>query len=139
MELPTFHPSQITPYRDVDDSQFIGNARVHSVSEGMGTSETAVRAVFFEAGARSRPHRHSADQLLFFVEAGIVAIDGGDDQAVPSGHLVLLPGGVCHMHGAGPDAPAMHISVMREIDSDFASGIPAAWEHLRAPAPPETS
>lgn len=139
MGLPTVHPSQITPYRDVDDSQFIGHARVHSVSEGMGTSETAVRAVFFEAGARSRPHRHSADQLLYFVQGGIVAIDGGDDQPVPSGEFVLLPGGVCHMHGAGPDAPAMHISVMREIDSDFASDIPEAWHHLRPPGAQATS
>lgn len=132
MTLPTFLPSEITPYRDVDDSQFIGRARVHSVTEGMGTTETAVRAVTFEPGARSRPHRHTCDQLLYFVEAGIVAIDGGDDQPVPSGHFVLLPGGVCHMHGAGPDAPATHLSIMREIDSDFETGIPEAWLHLAA-------
>jgi quercetin dioxygenase-like cupin family protein len=134
VNLPTFLPSEITPYRDVDDTQFIGKARVHSVSEGVGTVETAVRAVYFEPGARSRPHRHSADQLLYFVEAGIVAIDGGDDEPVPAGRFVLLPGGVCHMHGAGPDTPAVHLSIMREIDSDFETGIPASWQRFRAGA-----
>jgi quercetin dioxygenase-like cupin family protein len=135
VQLPTFLPGEIAPYRDVDTSQFIGKARVHLVSEGVGTSETAVRAVTFEPGARSRPHRHSCDQLLYFLEAGIVAIGGGEDQPVEAGRLVLLPGGVCHMHGAGPDAPAAHLSIMREIDSDFETDIPEVWRHLRASEP----
>ena len=134
MELPVFRPGEITPSHEVDASIFIGRARVHHVSEGIGTEETKVRAVFFEPGARSRPHRHTCDQLLYFLEPGIVAIDGGPDQPVGAGQLVLLPGGVCHMHGAGPDAPASHLSIMREIENDFETGIPEAWQHLRAPA-----
>jgi quercetin dioxygenase-like cupin family protein len=130
VKLPVLDPGDIVPFRDVDPSQFIGAARVHSVSEGMGTDETAVRYVTFEPGTRTRPHRHSRDQLLYFVEAGIVAVDGGEDVPVGAGQLVLLPGGVCHMHGAGPDAPAAHLSIMREIDSDFETDIPAAWAHL---------
>jgi quercetin dioxygenase-like cupin family protein len=132
MTRPVFTPDEIAPCRDSDPSQFVGRARIHSVSECMGTQETALRAVFFEPGARSRPHRHTCDQLLYFIEAGIVAVDGDDDQPVAAGELVLLPGGVVHMHGAGPDAPAVHLSIMREIDSDFESAIPAAWERYRA-------
>ena len=50
---------------------------------------------------------------------GIVAIDGGDDQIVSSGEVVLLPGGVPHMHGATDEGSAMHLSIMRETDADF--------------------
>lgn len=131
MTLRTPRADEIESFVIGRGDQFIGRARVYSVSEDLGTEEVRIRAVYFDAGARTRPHSHSFDQLLFFVEAGIVAIDGGADQPVGAGRYVLLPGGAVHMHGASDARPAVHISMMRQIDSDFVSPIPPAWSRFR--------
>lgn len=123
--------TDVVPVRDSDPAQFIGRARIHSVSECLGTGETALRYVEFEPGARSRPHTHPFDQVLHFVRPGIVAIDGGDDVRVEAGEVVLLPAGVPHMHGALAGAPAAHVSIMRQIDSDFGCPIVPVWERYR--------
>jgi len=121
------------PYKQGDPAQFIGDARVYSVSEMLGTEQTKIRYVRFDPGARARPHVHSKDQLLCFLGGpGIVAVDGGEDQVIEEGEFVLLPGGVTHMHGATDDGPTAHISMMLSIDSDFESPIPANWDRYRA-------
>jgi quercetin dioxygenase-like cupin family protein len=115
-----------------DPGKFLGRARVHSVSEELGTNQFRIRHVFFEPGARARPHMHGADQLLFFPIGGIVAVDGEPDELVAPGRYVLLPGGHVHMHGAAGGAPAEHISIMSYIDSDFTCPIPESWMQYRA-------
>lgn len=111
--------------------RFIGEVFVYSVSELLGTEQTRVRLVRFTPGSRTRPHRHTKDQLLLFTEGpGIVATNGGEDQRIEAGEFVLLPGGTIHMHGATDGAPASHVSMMVSIDSDFDSGIPKAWQHF---------
>lgn len=123
---------EIEQHRVGDADKFRGNVMVYSVSEGLGTDQVRIRAVYFDPGARARPHVHTVDQLLYFVQGGIIAVDGGPDEPVASGQYVLLPGGVVHMHGAADDAPAVHISMMREIDSDFECPIAPSWEPYRA-------
>jgi quercetin dioxygenase-like cupin family protein len=123
---------EIEPSNQGDPAKFLGDARVHAIDEGLGTEEVRIRHVFFAPGARARPHRHTADQLLFFPIGGIVAVDGGPDEPVAPGQYVLLPGGHAHMHGASADAPAVHISIMSHIDSDFDCPIAADWERYRA-------
>jgi quercetin dioxygenase-like cupin family protein len=132
MTLPTPFGDAIEPGRVGPPEHFTGRARIYSISEGLGTEELRIRAVYFDAGTRARPHLHSCDQLLYFVEGGIVALDGGPDQRVESGRYVLLPAAIVHMHGAADDAPAVHISMMREIDSDFDAPIADAWKRYRA-------
>jgi quercetin dioxygenase-like cupin family protein len=128
-------------FREADDSspvrgdpaKFIGDVRVHSVSEHLGTEQTRIRLVRFTSGARTRPHRHTKDQLLYFIDGpGIVAVDGREDQRIEANEFVMLPAGVVHMHGATDDAPTSHISMMVSIDSDFDTGIPHSWQRYRA-------
>ena len=70
-------------------------------------------AVFFETGARTRPHIHNDDQTLYFVEGqGVVATEDETIRAA-MGDIVTIPAGVWHWHGATPDAPAVHISIKR--------------------------
>ena len=127
-----FRGSDDEPHVKAAAHQFIGDAYVYSVSEALGTEQTRIRLVRFTPGARTRPHRHSKDQLLFFLDGpGIIAVDGGPDQVIEPGQFVLLPGGAMHMHGATEGAPTSHISMMVSIDSDFESAIPAAWQHYR--------
>jgi quercetin dioxygenase-like cupin family protein len=108
-------------------------ADVRRVNEALGTDALHINAVYLEAGARSRPHSHSFDQVLLYVSGtGVVAIDGGPDERVATGDFVLLPAGIAHMHGATEDGPACHISLMRDVDMDFDCPIPEAWAHWRS-------
>jgi quercetin dioxygenase-like cupin family protein len=108
-------------------------ADVRRIHSALGTEAAHINAVYLEAGARSRPHSHSFDQILLYVSgSGVIAVDGGDDQRVEEGEFVLLPGGVAHMHGASEDGPACHISLMRDVDMDFDCPIPEAWTRWRS-------
>jgi quercetin dioxygenase-like cupin family protein len=102
---------------------------IHPVGAVLGTTGFEVNALFFEAGTRSRPHRHKRDQLLYYVSGtGVVALDGGQDQRVQEGEFVLLPGGILHMHGASDDGPAVHISVTPDLEIEWDTAIPDAWK-----------
>jgi quercetin dioxygenase-like cupin family protein len=111
--------------------RFVGRVVLHTISETLGANGTHVRHVRFDPGARSRPHVHFFDQLLLFLEPGIVAVDGGPDRRTAAGEYVLIPAEVIHMHGATPDAPSSHVSIQTGLESDFACALPAAWEHWR--------
>jgi quercetin dioxygenase-like cupin family protein len=131
--LKVIRGSDEEPHVTGAPDKFIGDVRVYSVSELLGTEEVRIRLVRFDAGARTRPHRHSRDQLLCFLDGpGIVAVAGGEDQRIEAGQYVLLPGGTVHMHGATADAPTSHISMMVFIDSDFESDLPASWQRFCA-------
>jgi quercetin dioxygenase-like cupin family protein len=130
-DAPTTRGDQGDDFIVGEPFQFIGRVRRRAISEVLGTTQTRVRHVSFDAGTRSRPHTHSHDQLLYYVKPGLIAIDGGDDQLIDAGEYVLLPGGVPHMHGARNDQASEHISIMDEIDSDFECPIPEQWRRFR--------
>jgi quercetin dioxygenase-like cupin family protein len=98
------------------------------LSPALGTDDASVNAVFFEPGARLLAHRHTADQILYYVYGtGVVAIGGGEDVIVPAGHCVLLPADVVHMHGCTADGPALHLSIMRDPPAVHYDEVPEAW------------
>ncbi len=110
----------------------VGAATVHRVSPALGTDQVKVNAIYFEPGSRFRPHRHPYDQVLYYAYGtGVVAVDGGDDVLVPPGQYVLLSANVVHMHGCTGDGPALQISIMREVETNFDVPYPASWEKWR--------
>ncbi len=64
-----------------------------------------------EAGARTKYHKHSGDQILIITEGtGSVGTDN-ETVKVVEGDVVLIPAGENHFHGA-PDATSMgHITI----------------------------
>jgi 4-carboxymuconolactone decarboxylase len=70
--------------------------------------------VSFAAGARTKMHRHTSDQLLYIV-AGIGKVGDRDgEQVVSVGDTVLIPANTDHWHGAGDTgAPMSHLTVQR--------------------------
>lgn len=77
--------------------------------EQPGTAELIV--VFFEAGARTIPHIHEADQVLYFVEGeGVVATEH-EKRVLKAGEIAVIPAGVWHWHGAARTTTATHISM----------------------------
>jgi quercetin dioxygenase-like cupin family protein len=75
--------------------------------------------VHFDAGARTKFHKHSCDQILVITDGtGKVATDN-EVVTVTQGDVVLIPTGENHWHGA-PDSTSMaHITILvagSEID-----------------------
>lgn len=124
-----------------DPARFAGHATIHHIARALGTGEVRVNVLFFDAGARTRPHAHPYDQLLYYTQGvGVVAQDGGEDQRIEEGEFVLLPAGRVHMHGAASDGPAVHISIMCQSDnaadhnrpvSNWNMSVPEAWRRWR--------
>jgi quercetin dioxygenase-like cupin family protein len=89
---------------------FAGDVRFQPLVRGR---DVELLAVFFAAGARTRPHIHHDDQVLYFVEGrGVVATES-ELTHTSAGDVVAVPAGTWHWHGAAQDATACHISIKR--------------------------
>jgi quercetin dioxygenase-like cupin family protein len=125
-------PEAVEPLPPVSSRYLLAGGTVVPLSPALWTDEVKVNAIWFEPGARFLPHRHPYDQVLYYpVGTGVVAVDGNEDQLVPTGHYVLLPANVVHMHGCTDDGPALQISIMRDTPSDFEVEVPGSWERWR--------
>lgn len=77
-----------------------------------------IAAVYFDAGARNKPHIHEHDQYLHIVEGeGIVATDS-ERRLVKAGDMIAIPAGTWHWHGATRDSAMMHLSMRRPESGD---------------------
>jgi len=81
------------------------------ILEGGDSSNFNFGIRVFEAGARTKFHKHSGDQILIITEGtGGVGTDN-ETVKVVEGDVVLIPAGENHFHGA-PDATSMgHITI----------------------------
>lgn len=79
---------------------------------GENTRDLTVSLVHFAAGARTRPHRHSGDQVLY-ITSGIGRVGAGaQEHTVAAGDCVVIPAGEVHWHGAGDTgSPVSHLQV----------------------------
>ncbi|MDQ7800601.1 MAG: cupin domain-containing protein [Armatimonadota bacterium] len=78
-----------------------------------------VVAVFFEEGARTRPHVHSTDQVLVFLEGeGVVATET-ERRVVQAGEVVWVPAGTWHWHGANKGRSCCHLSIKPPGPTDW--------------------
>jgi quercetin dioxygenase-like cupin family protein len=119
-------------HRDATHDRLVGEATVAPISPAVGTEEIKINAIYFEPGARFRPHRHPFDQILYYqYGTGIVAMDGGEDVLVPAGQYVILPADTVHMHGCTDDGPALQLSLMRDTQTTFDVEYPSGWEQWR--------
>ncbi|MBI4790474.1 MAG: cupin domain-containing protein [Chloroflexi bacterium] len=92
-------------------SSFEGTVRKHMLVGAGQSQELELLAVYFSAGARTRPHIHEKDQVLHFIQGrGIVATDT-EKKVCGAGDIVTVPGGVWHWHGATREDAMCHISI----------------------------
>ena len=69
------------------------------------------KAVHFEAGARTRPHRHTQGQHIVVVSGVGVVADETQVKVVRAGDVVSSPPGAWHWHGATPTTAMSHVTV----------------------------
>ena len=114
--------------RDASEDHLVGRATIHPLSSALATEEIKINAIYFEAGARFRPHSHPFDQILYYqYGTGVVAMAGGEDIIVPEGNYVVLPGNTGHMHGCTDGGPALQLSMMRDTQTTFDVECPEPW------------
>jgi quercetin dioxygenase-like cupin family protein len=98
------------PYID-RSHYFDGEVNVQSLVGAEDSREVELLAVFFEAGARTRPHVHEKDQILHFIQGkGMVATEL-EKHVISPGEVVIVPAGTWHWHGATRDLAACHVSI----------------------------
>jgi quercetin dioxygenase-like cupin family protein len=112
-----------------EPANFVGRVRMQNLAAAAGTAEIEYLAVFFEPGARTRPHIHASDQVLFFLRGrGFVAFPGEHEQLVEEGGIVVIPAGRLHMHGATAETPVCHLAVRAPGPTDWQPPLPAEWQ-----------
>ncbi len=118
-----------------EPQNFTGPVRMQNLAKQGGATKLELLAVHFDAGAHTRPHTHPSEQVLHFVHgSGFVQFPGEERQRVPEGGIVVVPGGVVHMHGATEDGAICHIA-LRAADgpTDWApADVPDDWRDLLA-------
>jgi quercetin dioxygenase-like cupin family protein len=90
---------------------------VEPVEEG----ELSALAVFFHAGARTRPQVNPVDRLLYAVDGvGILATDA-EKRYIRSGDWDRVTAGKWHWHGATLDQSMVHVSIKQFGSTDWTS------------------
>ncbi len=116
------HQTRVDESRAETDSgsSFEGHVRKHMLVGNEQSGELELLAVYFSAGARTRPHIHEKDQVLHFIQGrGIVATET-EKQVYTAGDVVTVPGGTWHWHGATRDEAMCHISIRQPGGTNWA-------------------
>ena len=114
MKLKTIDRTQATR-----NSTFSGEVYIQNVVGPEESQEIDIVAVYFSAGARTKPHTHAQDQVLYIREGhGIVATET-EKRMVNADDIILIPAGTWHWHGATLNSPMCHLSVMKRGTSDW--------------------
>jgi quercetin dioxygenase-like cupin family protein len=98
---------------------FVGVVKTLQLVGLTASNEVELLAVYFSAGARTRPHIHQQDQVLQIIDGqGIVATET-EKLMVSAGDIITIPAGTWHWHGARRNTSMCHISIKRPGPSDW--------------------
>src|SRR5260370_14822264 len=85
------------------------------------SNEVELLAVYFSAGARTRPHTHEQDQILQIIEGqGIVATET-EKLLVAAGGVVSNPAGTWHQPGVPRDTAICPIPIKKPQRTTYRS------------------
>ncbi|MEM4198752.1 MAG: cupin domain-containing protein [Nitrososphaerota archaeon] len=92
---------------------FEGTVNVETlISEENGSKEFMAVIVTFSPGARTKPHTHDHEQILFILRGRGFVGDEREEKEVREGDIVLIPAGERHWHGAAPDSELSHLAII---------------------------
>jgi quercetin dioxygenase-like cupin family protein len=130
--LPVLKIDESAAAAPPEPENFIGRVRMQQLAREGGAKDVELLAVFFDAGARTRPHTHAEDQILSFIRGtGFVVFPGEDEQLVEQGSIVIVPAGLVHMHGATDAGPICHIAARPATQpTDWHPEVPDEWRRF---------
>ena len=117
--MDTIVPSRAAAQPHPRPEWFSGPVFIQTLNEATEPAELEIFAVYFDAGSRTKPHTHSTEQLLVFLEGEGVVADRRERRRYRAGGLAVVPAGEWHWHGATAEAPTCHLSIR--------PGGPSAW------------
>lgn len=91
---------------------FRGRVLTQDVLGAETTDQHRVLEVTFTAGARTKLHVHTTDQVLVITAGDGVVGTPEESQRVSIGDVVFIPTGEPHYHGAAEGADMTHYSVL---------------------------
>jgi quercetin dioxygenase-like cupin family protein len=117
--METIVPSRSSAAPHPRPEWFSGPVHIQVLRDGGGPSKLEIFAVYFDAGSRTKPHTHSTEQLLVFLEGEGIVADRTTRRRYRAGGLAVVPAGEWHWHGATADSATAHLSIR--------PGGPSAW------------
>lgn len=112
---------------------FSGPVRIQELNDASEASGLEIFAVFFDAGARTMPHTHSTDQLLYFLEGEGVVGTLEERRGYRPGGMAVIPANEWHWHGATPTSSTCHLSIRPGGPSVWAPEVPMHdWDSYMA-------
>jgi quercetin dioxygenase-like cupin family protein len=103
---------------------FSGPVWIQELNEASDAAGLEIFAVFFDAGARTIPHTHSTDQLLYFLEGEGVVGSLDTRRRYRTGGMAVIPANEWHWHGATPTSSTCHLSIRPGGPSVWAPDVP---------------
>jgi quercetin dioxygenase-like cupin family protein len=92
---------------------FTGDAYPTALVDSDSVYSTLVGNVYFEPGARSNWHSHTAGQILIITDGiGYHQIEGQPIEIIKKGDVVKCPPNVRHWHGASPDVGLQQLYII---------------------------
>jgi quercetin dioxygenase-like cupin family protein len=114
---------------------FSGPVLIQTLNEAAEAAGLEIFAVFFDPGARTIPHTHSTDQLLYFLEGEGVVATRAERRIYGPGGMAVVPAGAWHWHGATPTSSTCHLSIRPGGPSVWAPDVPMHdWDTYMAGA-----
>jgi quercetin dioxygenase-like cupin family protein len=97
--------------RPTDTPQnFGGSVAMQRLRQAKDATAVDLVAVFFERGARTRPHVHRSDQVLYVVDGEGIVANERERRIIRPGDVVIVPAGEWHWHGATAASAMCHLS-----------------------------
>jgi quercetin dioxygenase-like cupin family protein len=98
---------------------FSGTVYQQPLVAASDSDQLTFTAVWFENGARTRPHVHATDQVLHVVEGTCVVADAEARRELGVGGVAFVKQGEWHWHGATKGGNGCHISIRKEGDTSI--------------------
>jgi quercetin dioxygenase-like cupin family protein len=108
---------------------FSGPVHIQTLNDAADPPGLEVFAVFFDAGARTLPHTHSTDQLLYFLDGEGIVGTSTERHVYRAGGMAMIPAAEWHWHGATQTSPTCHLSIRPGGPSTWAPDVPMGdWD-----------
>jgi quercetin dioxygenase-like cupin family protein len=96
----------------INNANFKGTAYLQTLMESDSLNPTSVGNVTFEAGARTRWHKHPGGQILLVTDGvGYYQEQGQPKKTLRRGDVVKCPANLPHWHGASADSAFVQIAI----------------------------
>lgn len=96
----------------INSANFKGTAYLQTLMEADSLNPTSVGNVTFEAGARTKWHKHPGGQILLVTDGvGYYQEQGQSKKILRKGDVIKCPPNVPHWHGASIDTVFVQVAV----------------------------